>query len=99
MWPEVWSLSGSPHQPVKWRNNARTLHTRPIYKEEFPKILDRMSEDDLYPFITSGGLKWYVGRYEIAPVVIKRVWGLTDHQWRRFCDFIIFDEMAVEVLE
>ena len=91
-------MSGHPNEKVKWRNDARTLHTRPIYKEEFPNILDKMTEDDLYPFLTADGLKWYVGRYEIKPVTIKSVWGLTDHQWRRLCDFIIFTGFSVEVM-
>ena len=99
MWPEVWSLKGNPNEKVKWRNDARTLHTRPIYASDFPRLLDAMAEDDLLPFITSDGLKWYLGRYEIAPIVIKRVWGLTDHQWRRVCDFVLFQDWTVEVSE
>ena len=88
----------APGEKVKWRNDRRTLFTRPIYTKEFPYLLKLMVEDDLVPFLTDDGLKWFLGRYEITPKVIKQVWGLTNHQYRRLSDYIIYSDWKLEVL-
>ena len=47
-------MKANPNEKVKWRNDARTLHTRPIYASDFPRLLDAMAKDDLLPFGSSG---------------------------------------------
>ena len=76
-------------EKVKWRRSEKTLFTKPIYREEFPKLIKRMKDDDLIPFLEEDGLKWYHGRYEIAPKILKNVWGLSQGQYNRLVDYIL----------
>ena len=76
-------------QPAQWRRNQRALFTRPIYRHEFPKLLKSMEHDDLLPLLTDDGLKWYHGRYQIAPKVVRDAWVLTKSQFKRLVDYIL----------
>ena len=30
------------------------------------------------------GYQWFHGEYKVTTTAIREVWGLTEHQWRRF---------------
>jgi len=74
---------------VKWRRSNRLLTTKPIYRNEFPKILELMQKDELLPLLTDDGLKWYHGRYEITPKVVREVWYFSIAQYKRLVNYIL----------
>lgn len=81
--------SSTGRERARWRRTERSLFTRPIQRHEFPKLLKAMEGDDLLPLLTDGGLKWYHGRYIIAPKVVREAWGITINQYRRLVDYIL----------
>lgn len=75
-----------------WRNKSkRTLHTRPIYTDEFPSLAKAMCEDGLtLRFVNKGnGYEWLVADYKLPTSSVRDVWNLTPHQMRRFIDWAI----------
>ena len=69
---------------VQWRKRNRSLQTKPIYEYEFPTLLHAMENDGLRCVLTEEGYQWYHGRYPVSATSVRRIWGLTEHQWRRF---------------
>jgi|TARA_R110000824_G_scaffold8365_3_gene37880 hypothetical protein len=67
-----------------WRKRHKYLATKPILSTEFPTLASLMIEDGLNFVLSDDGYEWYHGEYRVATTVIREVWGLTDHQWRRF---------------
>jgi len=79
----------SDREPIKWRRSQRSLFTAPIYRRDFPKLIKAMEKDDLLPLLTDDGLKWYHGRYEIIPRIVRDAWSISKSQYRRLVDFIL----------
>ena len=68
----------------KWRKRTKHITTKPIPSTEFPTLASLMVEDGLNFILNDEGYEWYHGEYRVATTVIREVWGLTAHQWRRF---------------
>tara|TARA_R100000152_G_C6667895_1_gene105014 strand:+ start:55 stop:312 length:258 start_codon:yes stop_codon:yes gene_type:complete len=82
----------------KWRSGAKsTLWARPIKESEWPKLVQAMMDDGLYGVIMSDGLTFYHGAYEVKRKSIQKVWGLSDHQMRRFLDHILVTDLFIKV--
>ena len=58
----------------QWRSQTnRHLFKRPIYKDEWPKLILAMKEDGLIAVITSTGLDWFNNGYSLtASQSVKR---------------------------
>ena len=73
----------------KWRPQpTRYFATRPIFKEEIPKLIQAMKEDGLSAFITVEGIHWYHADYRLKKMVVRDVWSLSAHQMKRIEDYI-----------
>ena len=72
-----------------WRGKSTTMRsTRPIYKEEYPKLIKAMINDGLIAIITAEGIKWYHGDYRVTKKVICGVWNITPSQMKKLTDYI-----------
>ena len=72
-----------------WRSKTnRHLFKRPIYKDEWPKLIDAMKEDGLVAIITSTGLDWYNNGYSLTAKSVREAWLLSETQYRRLCDYV-----------
>ena len=74
----------SAGEPIRWRAHFNQLIARPIPETEFPEIARRMFDDGLIAVLESDGLRWYSGRYRVASSVVREMWGLSEHQFKRF---------------
>ena len=68
----------------KWRKRNKHITTKPIPKEIFPTLANLMIEDDIMLVLDDEGYQWFHGEYKVTTTAIREVWGLTEHQWRRF---------------
>jgi|TARA_Y100001937_G_scaffold128172_1_gene202831 hypothetical protein len=76
-----------------WRSGPRRyLNARPIYEKDFPKLIAAMQEDNLIAIITSAGILWYSGGYEVKPSSIRDVWGITQNQMARLNNYIYVND-------
>ncbi len=75
-----------------WRKRKRGIYTQPIYEKDFPVLLQAMAEDGLSAVFETAGVAWFLGEYRIAPKVVREVWGLTPHQYRRLVDYVLVNE-------
>ena len=76
----------------QWRKRQRGVYTQPILAKDFPVLFKAMAEDGLTVFFESAGIAGFLGEYRIAPKVVREVWGLTPHQYRRLVDYILVNE-------
>lgn len=83
-------------EPNKWRAHFNQLISRPIPTTAFPALIGKMRDDCLICILTEEGYAWYCGRYEIAPKVIREMWGLSVHQYRRLINWIIVNDPFME---
>ena len=68
-----------------WRKGSvKTLWTRPIKRIEYPLLIAAMKEDGLHAEITENGIVWYHGEYQIVKKHLRKVWGISPHQMRKF---------------
>lgn len=73
----------------KWRKTSyRYFATRPIFKEELPKLLQAMKDDGLIALITPNGIQWYHAEYRLQKGVVREIWNLSVHQMNRVEDYI-----------
>lgn len=80
-----------------WRSGPRRyLHARPIYEKDFPKLIDAMKQDNLMAIITSGGVLWYSGGYEVKPSSVREVWGLSKNQITRLNNYIYINDPFIQ---
>ena len=64
----------------KWRPQpTRYFATRPIFKEEIPKLIQAMKEDGLSAFITVEGIHWYHADYRLQKMVVCVMFGVCRH--------------------
>lgn len=69
----------------KWRTGpAKRLYRTAIKRGEYPLLVKAMKEDGLHAEITEGGIVWSHGSYSIIKSVVAKVWGLSEHQFRKF---------------
>tara|TARA_R110002020_G_scaffold29096_10_gene92111 strand:- start:2776 stop:3042 length:267 start_codon:yes stop_codon:yes gene_type:complete len=74
---------------MKWRNKSnKYMATRAITKEELPKLIKAMIDDNVMATITSEGIKWTVGAYSVTKKSIADVWELTPSQMQRVIEYI-----------
>tara|TARA_R110000803_G_scaffold82288_3_gene148424 strand:+ start:53 stop:340 length:288 start_codon:yes stop_codon:yes gene_type:complete len=71
-------------EPIKWRVHFNQLISRPIPETEFPTIAQRMFDDGLIAVLSLDGLKWFSGRYQVTAKVVRDMWSLSEHQFKRF---------------
>ena len=43
-----------------------------------------MFDDGLIALLTNDGLRWFSGRYRVSAKVVRDMWGLSEHQFKRF---------------
>jgi len=83
----------SAGEPVQWRAHFNQLIARPIPETEFPGMARRMFDDGLIATIdTVEGLRWFSGRYQVQGVVVRRMWGLSEHQFKRFHRWVYMND-------
>jgi len=76
----------------EWRSKSqKTLFARPIYTEEFPSLAKAMAEDGLtFSLVNKGnGYEWLVADYVLPTTSVRRVWGLSPDQMRRFIAWLL----------
>lgn len=73
---------------IRWRKRNRSLQTKPIYTEQFPKLLGAMYSDGLQCIIHEEGYQWFHGNYAITAKTVRDVWSLSDRQYRRLMRYI-----------
>ena len=72
-----------------WRNKTnRYLFTRPIYKDEWPKLIEAMVEDGLVGILSGNKINWSNNGYSLTAKAVRDAWVLTDSQYRRLCDYV-----------
>jgi hypothetical protein len=72
-----------------WRNKTnRYLFTRPIYKDEWPKLIEAMVEDGLVGILSGNKINWSNNGYSLTAKAVRDAWMLTDSQYRRLCDYV-----------
>lgn len=83
-----------------WRNKTnRYLFTRPIYKDEWPKLISAMKEDGLVGIITSVGIDWYNNGYSLTAKSVREAWKLSETQYRKLCDYVYSHDPFVYIEE
>lgn len=73
---------------IRWRKRNRSLQTKPIYTEQFPKLLGAMASDGLHCIIHEEGYQWFHGNYAITAKTVRDVWSLSDRQYRRLMRYV-----------
>tara|TARA_R100000152_G_C6781189_1_gene215175 strand:- start:1397 stop:1729 length:333 start_codon:yes stop_codon:yes gene_type:complete len=68
----------------KWRKRNKHIATKPIPTELFPTLANLMIEDGIRFVLDDEGYQWFHEEYKVTTTAIREVWGLTEHQWRRF---------------
>lgn len=87
----------SAGEPIKWRAHFNQLIARPIPETEFPEIARRMFDDGLIAVLESEGLRWYSGRYRVSAVVVREMWGLSEHQFKRFHRWVYMNDVFMSM--
>ena len=83
-----------------WRSQSnRYLFKRPIYKDEWPKLIEAMIADSLVGIITSSGIDWYNNGYSLTAKSVRDAWGLSETQYRRLCDYVYSHDPFVYIDE
>lgn len=73
----------------QWRSKTnRYLFKRPIYKDEWPKLIEAMVEDGLVAVLGDGKILWSNNGYSLTAKAVREAWLLSDSQYRRLCDFV-----------
>ena len=75
----------------KWRSGSHySLWRRPIYIEEYPKLIAAMIEDGLTCVLTESvlGYQWYIHEYAVSGKSVKDVWDLSRHQYDKLMSWI-----------
>jgi len=81
----------------KWRNKpTRYFATRPIFKDEYPLLVEAMMEDGLTAIITHEGIVWMYGDYQVQKKIVMEVWGLSKGQMKRVYKYIYSHDPFVE---
>ena len=84
----------------RWRSTpTKYFATRPIFKEEFPSLIEAMKDDGLMAMITHEGILWYHHDFRLTKKVVRDVWGLTENQLQRIENYIYGHDPFVEVDE
>lgn len=86
-------------EPVKWKSHFNQLIARPIPEAEFPKIAKKMFQDGLIAILTTQGIVWYAGRYEVRRKVVADMWNMTTHQIKRFERWVYMNDPFIEIVE
>ncbi len=82
----------------QWRSQTnRYLFKRPIYKDEWPKLILAMKEDGLIAIITSTGIDWSNNGYSLTAKSVREAWLLSDSQYRRLCDYVYSNDPFVYI--
>ena len=71
----------------KWRKKT-SLWSRPIYKDDWPKLIKMMKDNGVYVQIDDR-VKFFYGEYEITGKEIRRVWQISKSQLRTLKDKVI----------
>jgi len=73
----------------QWRSKTnRYLFKRPIYKDEWPKLIEAMVEDGLVGVLGDGKILWSNNGYSLTAKAVRDAWLLSDSQYRRLCDYV-----------
>lgn len=86
-------------EPIKWRAHFNQLIARPIPESEFPEIVKRMFDDGLIAVLTLDGLRWFSGRYRVSAKVVRDMWGLSEHQFKRFNRWVYKSDAFMSLTE
>tara|TARA_R110000822_G_scaffold12196_15_gene44292 strand:- start:629 stop:919 length:291 start_codon:yes stop_codon:yes gene_type:complete len=86
-------------EPIKWRVHFNQLISRPIPETEFPTIAQRMLDDGLVAVINGEGLRWFSGRYRVTATVVRDMWGLSEHQYKRFYRWVYMNDAFMSLTE
>lgn len=86
-------------EPVKWRAHFNQLIARPIPESEFPEIAQRMFDDGLVGMLTTDGLRWFSGRYRVSATVVREMWNLSEHQFKRFSRWVYMNDAFISLCE
>lgn len=73
----------------QWRIHFNQLIARPIPTSAYPSLCEQMYDDGLICILDIEGYIWYSGRYEVAPKVVREMWGITKSQYRRFIAWVL----------
>mgnify|MGYP003639911816 CR=1 FL=1 len=73
---------------VRWRAHFNQLIARPIPREAFPELIERMFNDGLICLLEINGYQWYSGRYPVTGAAVRRLWNLSKSQWKRLMQYI-----------
>lgn len=73
-----------------WRSDTgKVLFKRPIFKHEWPRLVEAMIEDGIHAQITDKGIVWSHGGYELTPASVRKAWGLSEGQMRKLKNYIL----------
>ena len=86
-------------ESVKWKHHFNQLIARAIPESEFPKIAKNMVDDGLIAILTTDGIKWYAGRYQVRPKVVRDMWNLSKHQMSRFNRWVYMNDPFMVLME
>ena len=92
-------MSNDAGERVKWRAHFNQLISRPIPETEFPEIAERMFNDGLSALLTREGLRWFSGRYRVSAKVVRDMWGLSEHQFKRFSRWVYMTDAFMSFQE
>ncbi len=84
----------------RWRSKTnRHLFTRPIYKSEWPKLIQAMQEDGLVATLGNNKINWSNNGYNLTAKAVRDAWLLTDSQYRRLCDYVYAHDPFVYITD
>jgi len=86
-------------KPVKWRAHFNQLISRPIPESEFPVIAQKMFDDGLIAILSKDGLRWFSGRYRVTATVVRDMWNLSEHQFKRFSRWVYMNDPFIVFCE
>lgn len=73
----------------QWRSKSnKSLFSRPIYKKDWPKLIEAMVEDGLIGVIEDTGIDWSISGYSLSAASVREAWSLSATQYRRFTTYI-----------
>jgi hypothetical protein len=89
----------SAGEPIQWRAHFNQMISRPIPESEFPRIVERMFNDGLIAILTKDGLRWFSGRYRVSATVVREMWHLSEHQFKRFSRWVYMNDSFMDLCE
>ena len=75
------------------------ISTVPDLVATVERSVEKMFDDGLIAILSKDGLRWFSGRYRVTATVVRDMWNLSEHQFKRFSRWVYMNDPFIVFCE